>query len=76
MVSRVAPHVIAVSIRASREGGDLQRNSPMIPEHKFQSAPPVREATIARVNAGGNAYVSIRASREGGDSCNSCDPRC
>ena len=57
----------AVSIRAPREGGDLDmlRNDCLAKE--FQSAPPVKGATRPIANELAPVAVSIRAPREGGD---------
>ncbi len=55
-----------VSIRAPREGGDMPSSCPKQTE-EFQSAPPVKGATLVRDVWIERRDVSIRAPREGGD---------
>ena len=55
-----------VSIHASRVGGDAPPRSSSR-RKKFQSTPPVWEATICKVLQRASARVSIHASRVGGD---------
>ena len=59
--------VAAVSIRAPREGGDLTSNASGLTLPRFQSAPPVKGATLRLVSLRDVQRVSIRAPREGGD---------
>ena len=55
-----------VSIRAPREGGDVSRLDVGV-ERQFQSAPPVKGATLEPSDFKLLFGVSIRAPREGGD---------
>ena len=57
----------AVSIRASRAGGDQVLHDRREATGMFQSAPPAREATPRPADRAPMQPVSIRASRAGGD---------
>ena len=62
-------YFFAISIHASREGGDCRqpvRAAVIVP---FQSTPPVREATDLELFGQVDELISIHASREGGDYC-------
>ena len=56
-----------VSIRAPREGSDGTRKHGNLRNWLFQSAPPVRGATLGGGWLGRTIAVSIRAPREGSD---------
>ena len=58
---------IQVSIRAPREGGDGKWYRWHRSLAAFQSAPPVKGATVVIIASNGIKRVSIRAPREGGD---------
>ena len=58
---------IKISIHAPRAGGDAARKCTPTGKTGFQSTPPVRGATIERLNERMEAAISIHAPRAGGD---------
>ncbi len=68
-ISKIMSAGLSISIHASREGGDWQCHEETKERKKFQSTPPVREATRSGTWSAGWKQISIHASREGGDPC-------
>ena len=56
-----------ISIHAAREGGDCGAVLIVPPCAAFQSTPPVKAATLARLVRSKRGAISIHAAREGGD---------
>ena len=57
----------SISIHAAREGGDTSTQAQQTSPQEFQSTPPVKAATAARMPKVRNDEISIHAAREGGD---------
>ena len=60
-------NIMAISIHAAREGGDLPMFIFRANCTVFQSTPPVKAATYARWGVYNKGKISIHAAREGGD---------
>ena len=58
--------LIAISIHAPREGGDLDSEYPQLQGKQFQSTPPARGATAQQFDYNQMMSISIHAPREGG----------
>ena len=60
-------NIMAISIHAAREGGDVVENATTQFSVAFQSTPPVKAATLLAVYSRKVKPISIHAAREGGD---------
>ena len=67
MLANYAGALLAISIHAPREGGDVNPPAGRNSVNGFQSTPPARGATAAMAVDNDFSEISIHAPREGGD---------